>query len=604
MKTSMAAVGLVALSILGCAQGSGGGSGGGSVSAGASVAGGPLAAKARLFDETVAARHMPDGLLVNLELDAAGNVVSYGNYYDACIWTGVYVGTEAVRYRTTGDPAALARMERGLVAMHHLQAITGEPGYVARAFGPAAMHPTHAPGTGPYAGQTWQDDTSRDQYVGLMFGYALAWESIVDPVLRSKTRDDVRAIALRLMRDDMEVRVVRNGTQIVHFRLAPGATFKGKITPQTWATVDDFPLNLVVKHVSYDPALATALENAPWPAIGGGDAFHGLVFFRIAATITGDPAIEDFYRNVLIAQRGYVQNVEENINLFEDLLAGRRLDRFERILLDINAALSGAVQVYLQPRLGALSPLGAALIQYLFDAILKVVADVVADSIRFLNDPASRAQAGRTAVGLEALALLLDAIGEHDPARSLRSLARIAGTVATTNLEELADTMRSYVGENLFHLSSYAALTLETDATLRAFYAAQLDRKGAIIGDEKNSFFDFVGAAYGAGGPDPVRIAEARRSLEVYPTDLFDHALDNSRDPGVRVSPWPDRFGKVGNTALDVFPVDRRSPHHFVWQQHPRDIISTPGSSTQVTHLGYLTAYWIGRAHGFINPGD
>jgi len=34
--------------------------------------------------------------------------VGYSQREDACIWTGVYVGTEAIRFRVTGEPAALA----------------------------------------------------------------------------------------------------------------------------------------------------------------------------------------------------------------------------------------------------------------------------------------------------------------------------------------------------------------------------------------------------------------------------------------------------------------------------------------------------------------
>ena len=65
------------------------------------------------------------------------------------------------------------------------------------------------------------------------------------------------------------------------------------------------------------------------------------------------------------------------------------------------------------------------------------------------------------------------------------------------------------------------------------------------------------------------------------------------------VSPWPDRFGRVGNSAVDPFWVDERAPHHFIWQEDPRKIVS--GSNGNEVHygLGYVLAYWMGRRSGF-----
>ncbi len=73
--------------------------------------------------------------------------------------------------------------------------------------------------------------------------------------------------------------------------------------------------------------------------------------------------------------------------------------------------------------------------------------------------------------------------------------------------------------------------------------------------------------------------------------------------PGVVVSRWPDRFGRGGNHAIDPFPVDRRSAHHWIWQEHPCTIRSGSNSSAEDrSGGGFLLPYWLGRRAGLIHP--
>jgi hypothetical protein len=164
--------------------------------------------------------------------------------------------------------------------------------------------------------------------------------------------------------------------------------------------------------------------------------------------------------------------------------------------------------------------------------------------------------------------------------------------------------MRSYTGEDLFHLSIYALLFQEQDPALRAVYGDVLDRKEAYVGNELNAWFNYMGAAMGNAGPVPQRIADAKGSLALHPLDMMDRLVDNSGLPGVRVSPWPDRFGQFGNVAIDVFPVNQRSPNHDIWHYPCREIRTGNNGPTEMAPFGYVAAYWMGRWHGYLTASD
>ena len=84
--------------------------------------------------------------------------------------------------------------------------------------------------------------------------------------------------------------------------------------------------------------------------------------------------------------------------------------------------------------------------------------------------------------------------------------------------------------------------------------------------------------------------------------------IDNSNWPGLVVSPWPDRFGRVGGHALEpaYFPVNARAPDIFVWRGHPRRIKSGTNAhaNMKVAPLSYLYPYWLARHLGVIGPGE
>ena len=71
------------------------------------------------------------------------------------------------------------------------------------------------------------------------------------------------------------------------------------------------------------------------------------------------------------------------------------------------------------------------------------------------------------------------------------------------------------------------------------------------------------------------------------------------------VSPWPDRFGRTGNRALDFFSFDKRPVRDYPWQQSPYQIRGGSNSpDDREAPLSYLSAYWLGRSLGALTPQD
>ena len=108
---------------------------------------------------------------------------------DSTIWTGMYLGAEALRYMVTRDAGARAEVMRVAKYLHDAMDITDTPGYVARYAGPdespwncnyddSAGWKVH--GVGEWDGFFWVHETSRDQYSGYFMGMTLAFDALAD----------------------------------------------------------------------------------------------------------------------------------------------------------------------------------------------------------------------------------------------------------------------------------------------------------------------------------------------------------------------------------------------------------------------------------------
>jgi hypothetical protein len=133
----------------------------------------------------------------HLPLDTIADVVFFPNNTprgydgkgDSPIWTGYFLASEAFRYAVTKNDSALNSIKRAALGLQRLITISGEPGYLVRFAVP--KNETYL--TSPlwydffstsnrfdvvYQGENWtyEDRTSRDQNIGIMFGFGIVYD--------------------------------------------------------------------------------------------------------------------------------------------------------------------------------------------------------------------------------------------------------------------------------------------------------------------------------------------------------------------------------------------------------------------------------------------
>jgi len=182
-----------------------------------------LERKAEIFTYDLEARFRIEGQVAPKLRVATG---SY-NMPDNCYMTGIYLGTEALRLAVTRDPRALANVEGALAALERLEAVTGTPGFLARAYWPAARGPHGDDGEwskSPDGRYLWRGDVSNDQVTGFLYGASLAFD--LGP---ASLRPRIALLVARVVD-----RIQANGRQIVDAA--------GKVT--TWGRYDrDYVVN-------------------------------------------------------------------------------------------------------------------------------------------------------------------------------------------------------------------------------------------------------------------------------------------------------------------------------------------------------------------------
>lgn len=192
--------GVLVAALLAAGCGSDGGGGGGGPA-------GPLAERARGYDAWHEAHHQPlYGATVEVRFtdESLTDVLQYEGRGDSTIWTGTYLGSQAFRYAVTGEAQARANVLKIVDTLHDHLKVTGRPGFIARYRAPAdapgvtGCEPEdencHVVTDGPFAGDLWTGNTSRDQYTGWFFGMALAYDFVEDEAMRQRIRDDVTEV--------------------------------------------------------------------------------------------------------------------------------------------------------------------------------------------------------------------------------------------------------------------------------------------------------------------------------------------------------------------------------------------------------------------------
>lgn len=235
-----------------------------------------LAEKSALFLDRLRRRHLRYGFVAECEMPRAGDPAScrpVPSDNDG-LWTSLYVAAESFRFAATRSPDALRNARESLAALVRLEAITGIPGFPARAlihegdFRPAEgeWHET------PDGEWEWKGDTSSDELVGHFFAHYVAYELLPEEADRAAIRPVVRRIAQHLL--DHDLNLVGFGGRVTHW---------GRYSPQYFETPDG----------KVDRAL---------------NSLELLSHLRVAYQVTGDQKFIQAYHR-LVEQRGYLQNV-------------------------------------------------------------------------------------------------------------------------------------------------------------------------------------------------------------------------------------------------------------------------------------------------------
>jgi uncharacterized protein (TIGR03437 family) len=162
-------------------------------------------ANALAISANIQAAHVPYGTLLDpiFAGPASNQIVGYTRCGDSAIWTGHYLAAEAFRYQVTQSPAALANVKQAIAGIKSLLDVTGT-NLLARCLVPLTS--PYATGiqseeaangiyTNSTAGYFWVGNTSRDQYMGVIFGLGVAYDMVNDAGVQSS----ISQIATRLI---------------------------------------------------------------------------------------------------------------------------------------------------------------------------------------------------------------------------------------------------------------------------------------------------------------------------------------------------------------------------------------------------------------------
>lgn len=152
-------------------------------------------ADALAISANIQAIHVPYGTILDPIFAApdSNQIVGYTRCGDSAIWTGHYLAAEAFRYQVTGSADALNNVKQAIAGINSLIQVTGT-NLLARCLVPlnspyASSIQSQEAANGIYtnssAGYFWVGNTSRDQYMGVAFGLAVAYDIVNDAGVQS-----------------------------------------------------------------------------------------------------------------------------------------------------------------------------------------------------------------------------------------------------------------------------------------------------------------------------------------------------------------------------------------------------------------------------------
>lgn len=186
--------------------------------------------EALAISANIQARHLPFGTMIDpiFASPESNDVVGYTRCGDSAIWTGHYLAAEAFRYKATQSAQALDNVRRAIAGIKSLMDVTGT-NLLARCLLPVnspyltfvqAEEGHNGLYTNTSAGWVWVGNTSRDQYAGVMFGLAVAYDMVDTPDVKTSASEQVTRVLDFLRGHDWAV-VMPSGIVSTIFQISP-----------------------------------------------------------------------------------------------------------------------------------------------------------------------------------------------------------------------------------------------------------------------------------------------------------------------------------------------------------------------------------------------
>lgn len=168
--------------------------------------------KAEGFDKNTSAQHLNQaGVIAYAVLDDKGQFLRYAPDNDSGLWTGMYLGSQAMRYLVTKDVKALDNVRRSLRGLMTLMDITDDPKEFARTLdvyrADQEIPENWRRGTGKNAGLIYKVGGNNDMLRGITHGFL--WASQVLPQADRELWAELREKSKRLI----DLRVVNEKDQ-------------------------------------------------------------------------------------------------------------------------------------------------------------------------------------------------------------------------------------------------------------------------------------------------------------------------------------------------------------------------------------------------------
>lgn len=187
-------------------------------------------ADALAISQNIQAIHMPYGTILDPIYASADStqIIDYTHCGDSALFTGAYLAAEAFRYKVTQSADALNNVTKAVAGLKSLADVTGT-NLLARCLIPtnspyeasiASQEAANGIYTNSSAGYIWVGNTSRDQYVGAIFGLGVAYDMVDDATVQAS----ISALVTRLVRfltgNNWSV-VMPNGSTSTTFLIRP-----------------------------------------------------------------------------------------------------------------------------------------------------------------------------------------------------------------------------------------------------------------------------------------------------------------------------------------------------------------------------------------------